>query len=167
MKLKSTILMASIILISCFSSAFGGDRAVNGLIIGGGSGALVGQAIGRNTESTIIGATVGGVLGYIIGNENRHAHHTSVNYVTPLPHNNFRPHPRPHRIKERYYNPPRHHKTCRKTITYTRTHGHKKRVVSTQCWDTERFAYQSYPPSSHRNNSYGYGNRGQGRKFYP
>ncbi|MCK5516088.1 MAG: glycine zipper family protein, partial [Desulfobulbaceae bacterium] len=82
--------MAAIILISLFSSAFGRDRAVNGLIIGGGSGALVGQAIGRNTESTVIGATVGGILGYIIGNETRHSHHINYDHVTPHSNNRYR-----------------------------------------------------------------------------
>ena len=167
MKLKSTILMASIILLSYFSAAFGGDRSVNGLIIGGGSGAVVGQAIGRNTESTIIGATVGGVLGYIIGNESRHSRRINNNYVTPDHHNRYRPPHRPLIIKERHYNHPRHHETCRETITYTRTHGHENRIVSTECWNTGRSAYRSHPPSSHGNNSHGFRNRGQGRKFYP
>lgn len=36
---------------------------------GAASGALLGQAIGNNTESTLIGADIGGMLGYVIGNE--------------------------------------------------------------------------------------------------
>ncbi len=167
MKLKTTIFMAAIILISPFSSAFGRDRAVNGLIIGGGSGALVGQAIGRNTESTVIGATVGGILGYIIGNETRHSHHINYDHVTPHSNNRYRYTHGPIIVKEKHYNSPRHrHETCKETITYTRTHGHTERIVSTQCWDTGKSAYRSRPPSSHRNNSYGFRNRGHGKKHY-
>ncbi len=39
-----------------------------GALIGGGLGALTGQAIGHNPESTLIGAGVGALLGSIIGN---------------------------------------------------------------------------------------------------
>ncbi len=51
------------------SVSFAGDRATNGLFFGAGSGALIGQAIGRNTDSTLLGSAIGGVLGYIVGNE--------------------------------------------------------------------------------------------------
>lgn len=40
-----------------------------GGLVGGGIGALAGQAIGGSTKSTLIGAGVGAGLGYIIGNE--------------------------------------------------------------------------------------------------
>lgn len=39
-----------------------------GAAIGAGVGAIAGQAIGRNTESTLIGAGVGSFLGSIFGN---------------------------------------------------------------------------------------------------
>ena len=39
-----------------------------GAAIGAGVGALAGQAIGRNTEATLIGASVGTLLGAIFGN---------------------------------------------------------------------------------------------------
>jgi hypothetical protein len=44
-------------------------RGGTGALAGGGMGALIGQAIGRNTAGTLIGAGVGTGLGYIIGNE--------------------------------------------------------------------------------------------------
>ncbi len=37
--------------------------------MGGAGGAVVGQAIGRNTEATLIGLAVGTMFGYIVGNE--------------------------------------------------------------------------------------------------
>ena len=45
------------------------NSAQTGGLAGAGIGALAGQAIGHNTESTLIGAAVGGGIGYIIGNE--------------------------------------------------------------------------------------------------
>jgi len=43
--------------------------AQTGGLTGAGVGALAGQAIGNDTESTLIGTAVGGALGYVIGNE--------------------------------------------------------------------------------------------------
>jgi len=40
-----------------------------GALAGGGVGAIIGQAAGRDTEATLIGAAVGTGIGYIIGNE--------------------------------------------------------------------------------------------------
>lgn len=45
------------------------DKSQTGAVAGTGVGALIGQAIGRNTAGTLIGAGVGLGLGYIIGNE--------------------------------------------------------------------------------------------------
>ncbi len=44
-------------------------RGQTGALAGSGVGALVGQAIGHNTEATLIGGAVGTGVGYIIGNE--------------------------------------------------------------------------------------------------
>ena len=51
-------------------NGFGGlsDGAWGGLG-GAGIGALAGQAIGHDTESTLLGTAIGGVGGYILGNE--------------------------------------------------------------------------------------------------
>lgn len=45
------------------------NKAQMGGIGGAAAGAIAGQAIGKNTEATMIGAAIGGMLGYIIGNE--------------------------------------------------------------------------------------------------
>lgn len=47
----------------------GCSDAETGAFLGAATGALAGQAIGGNTESTLIGTAVGGTLGYGIGNE--------------------------------------------------------------------------------------------------
>ena len=45
------------------------NKGIQGLLLGAGGGALAGQAIGRNTESTLIGTTLGTLIGYMVGNE--------------------------------------------------------------------------------------------------
>ena len=60
------LLILSLLTASCQTT---GNKARTGAGIGAASGALIGQAIGRNTEATLIGAAVGGLVGYIIGNE--------------------------------------------------------------------------------------------------
>lgn len=45
-----------------------------GAVVGGGLGALIGQAVGGDTEATLIGAAAGTGLGYIIGNESDKQH---------------------------------------------------------------------------------------------
>ncbi|MEM1107687.1 MAG: glycine zipper domain-containing protein [Planctomycetota bacterium] len=43
--------------------------AQSGAAIGAGIGVLAGQAIGGNTEDTLIGGVIGAGTGYVIGNE--------------------------------------------------------------------------------------------------
>lgn len=69
MKTVNVILMSLVLLTLLMVNAEASNKQVGGLIIGGSTGAIVGNTIGKNTESTLIGATVGGVLGYVIGNE--------------------------------------------------------------------------------------------------
>ncbi|PHR24555.1 MAG: hypothetical protein COA36_14770 [Desulfotalea sp.] len=52
---------------SCANQQF--SKGSQGAGIGAASGAIIGQALGRNTEATLIGAAVGTMLGYIVGNE--------------------------------------------------------------------------------------------------
>jgi outer membrane lipoprotein SlyB len=52
------------------AAATGGcNDAQAGALLGAGIGAVAGQAIGRDTESTVIGTAVGAGAGYVIGNE--------------------------------------------------------------------------------------------------
>ena len=64
----------NITLITCFFASIvltGGcqTRAQTGGLAGAGIGALAGQAIGGDTQATLIGAAIGAGAGYIIGNE--------------------------------------------------------------------------------------------------
>ncbi|MBT8484623.1 MAG: glycine zipper 2TM domain-containing protein [Phycisphaerales bacterium] len=56
-------LFAIIAVLGCQSSAQTGG------LIGSGVGALAGQAIGGNTEATLLGTAIGAGVGFIIGNE--------------------------------------------------------------------------------------------------
>ena len=49
-----------------------GDHAYSGALIGAGAGAIAGQAVGHNTESTLGGAAIGAGIGYIVGSEYGH-----------------------------------------------------------------------------------------------
>lgn len=60
----AVLLFLSFPLTSCVA-----NKAQMGAAGGAGFGAIVGQAIGRDTKSTLIGAALGGALGYIVGNE--------------------------------------------------------------------------------------------------
>ncbi len=63
------ILMAIIVSLGLFLVTGCESDAQTGALIGTAIGAGAGQAIGGDTESTLIGAGAGAVGGYIIGNE--------------------------------------------------------------------------------------------------
>lgn len=71
MKIKLLIILMILVLSGCANQpqGFQGRKGQVGVAVGSGVGALIGQAIGNNTESTLIGAGFGALFGYIIGNE--------------------------------------------------------------------------------------------------
>ena len=66
--LITILIVASVILGLAFMPGCESSAQTDALI-GTGIGAVAGQAIGRDTKSTLIGAAVGGAGGYVIGNE--------------------------------------------------------------------------------------------------
>jgi hypothetical protein len=64
----TTLIIVLIGLVLIFIAGCESD-AQSGAALGALAGAGVGQIAGRNTESTLIGAAVGGTAGYILGNE--------------------------------------------------------------------------------------------------
>ncbi len=72
------LLALSILLSSCGNQT---SKGVTGAGIGAAGGALIGQAIGRDTEATLIGAAVGTMLGYIVGNEMDKYDRQELNHV--------------------------------------------------------------------------------------
>ncbi len=62
---KITMLcVLSLLLTGCLS-----NQAQTGGAGGAAAGAILGQAIGNDTEATLLGAAIGGMLGYVVGNE--------------------------------------------------------------------------------------------------
>lgn len=88
--MKKLILGATILMVSltgALNARADHNNGINGLIFGAGGGAIAGQAIGRNTEATLIGTAVGSLLGYVIGNEidKGGGYHRQVVYNSPPP----------------------------------------------------------------------------------
>ncbi|KAA3451614.1 hypothetical protein C7I87_06270 [Mesorhizobium sp. SARCC-RB16n] len=69
MILKKAVLavLMTAALAGCETQTEGQQRAATAALLGGASGALVGQAIGGNTKSTVIGAAGGALLGAVVG----------------------------------------------------------------------------------------------------
>jgi outer membrane lipoprotein SlyB len=65
-----TIIILSVMFLSVSCATVPQDRynTQKGAAIGAGIGALLGQAIGRDTEGTLLGAGIGTVVGAIAGN---------------------------------------------------------------------------------------------------
>ena len=121
MKVLFKLVITLSLIVSSGSIANANDRGVNGLIIGGGAGAIMGQAVGRNVESTIIGATVGGIIGAVLGAEGSHSYRERV-IVHEAPRNSRRDRrinysPRNHSPRIVYNRtPPRGHNYHRDTV---------------------------------------------------
>jgi len=64
-----TFLVAAVVSAGLLFSLGCESDAQTGALIGTAAGAGIGQAIGRDTGSTLIGAAVGGGAGYMIGSE--------------------------------------------------------------------------------------------------
>ena len=61
-------LLLALLLTSCATTPADRYNTQKGAAIGAGIGALLGQAIGRDTEATLLGAGIGTVVGAIAGN---------------------------------------------------------------------------------------------------
>lgn len=134
MKLMNMTLTAMIIFGLTLTNVQASNRQVGGLILGGGTGAIVGQAVGHNSESIIVGAAVGGVVGLILGSE-LDKHHSSVNkQSTVVVYNSTHNHRRGPAVKSHNRHYPRFHhgkQNYRKTVVIEKGHHKTKRTVST------------------------------------
>lgn len=129
------------------NSAQAGEKALNGMLIGAGSGAVLGQAIGRDTESTIAGTVVGSITGLVIGSSLDHGKTQYAHRRPPVKHVYYPPPRYKHKAKHHrpHYAPPRY-KNCTKVVKVKNKHGHKKRVVTTTCYDRPHKArYRHHP----------------------
>jgi surface antigen len=109
---------------------------------------MVGQAIGGNTEGTLIGAAVGGMLGYVIGNEmdkydreqlNRAYENTPSNqtttWVNPDTGHNYRVTPEP-----AYQD--RSGRNCREAEILATIDGKAEKTITTACRENGRWVIQ-------------------------
>ena len=69
MRLVAFVMVGAMLLMASCAEFNNMNKGQKGAIGGAAGGALIGQAIGRNTQATLIGAAVGTMLGYIVGNE--------------------------------------------------------------------------------------------------
>lgn len=63
----ASAMVAAMTLAGCAGGTVQQQRAATGGLIGAGAGALAGQALGRDTKSTVIGAAGGAILGGVVG----------------------------------------------------------------------------------------------------
>ena len=106
----------------------------------------MGQMIGRDTEATLIGATLGGLVGYIIGNEmdkydrqqlNRTYEstpsHESTSWVNPDTGNEYEVTPQP------AYQDPTYVRVCRKAEIEAVIDGKKEITEAVACRENGRW----------------------------
>ncbi|PID41657.1 MAG: hypothetical protein CR981_03030 [Proteobacteria bacterium] len=68
------VLLAAAITLAATNVQAADKSTMGGLFFGASSGALMGQAIGGDTESTLVGTAIGSMLGLIIGSEMEKPH---------------------------------------------------------------------------------------------
>jgi len=100
------------------------------------------EAHDRDLDRVIVGATVGGVIGLIVGSEvNRH--HVVVNTYQPA----YRHHRHYYRGWNRsYYRP---EQRCERIIKVRKGRHFERRVVKTVCRDRSRFYHHEDRPRGH------------------
>lgn len=116
------------------------NRGQTGAVGGAAAGALIGQAIGHNTEGTLIGAAVGTMLGYIVGSEmdkydrqqldhmyERGVSNQRSTWVNPDTGNQYTVTPQP------AYQEPSSRRVCRRAEIEAIIDGRPERTYSTAC----------------------------------
>ena len=134
-----TAIIALCFLLTLSSCATKGQT---GAVGGAAAGALIGQAIGHNTEATLIGAAVGSLLGYIVGNEmdkydrmqlnhvyDRGVSNQRTSWVNPDTGNQYAVTPHP------AFQEPRSNRICRKAEIEAVIDGRIEQTYSTACLD--------------------------------
>lgn len=170
---KSLVMILTVVLVSSWNlEVKAQNNGVNGLLLGAGGGALIGQAIGRNSEATLIGTAVGGMLGYIVGNE-RDKHYVTQVYTTTYRQPRQRSNSVRWRENRRYdysetvqaYVP---EKVCRETEMLATINGRPETIFGTAClengtWVTNRAEVRRHHSKYWRLRRYAYSERGYSR----
>jgi len=139
------IILALVVLCSSCLTTKGQQGAAGGAA----GGAILGQLIGRDTESTLIGAALGGLVGYIIGNEmdkydreqlSRTYESTPSNektsWVNPDTGNEYAVTPQP------AYQDPTYDRVCRKAEIEAVIDGKKEITEAIACRENGRWVIQ-------------------------
>lgn len=114
-KIAAVMAFAIGINLGCQTVAAG--SGLDGLLLGAGSGALIGQAAGRNTHSTLAGAAVGAMIGYALDNGVDRGSRAYYGYT-------------PRRIVVR----PESQETCREMEMLGTIDGRPEKIYGTACW---------------------------------
>ena len=139
MQVAITILVLSTVMLTI---AEAGDKRVGGIIVGGGTGAIFGQALGHNAQSTIIGATVGSVAGLLIGNELQRQHEQAYH---PVQRTVYSKNYGNRRFDSQQHQPVygNYRENCRKIVTTKYEHHQTRRVVTTVCRNDQGQQYRN------------------------
>ena len=136
------VVAALLILPGCaaVNSIPAGEKGMWGGAAGAGAGAIIGQAIGRDTKATLLGAAIGGLLGYVTGTEmdkrdlrclnNVYEHgrsHQTVSWVNPDNRNQYQVTPQPARRLDG--------KICREAKIIAVIDGTRQETYTTACRD--------------------------------
>ena len=153
--MKNSVLLVMFYLLIA-SSGCQATKAGKGAGAGIMGGAIAGQAIGRNTEATLIGAALGGLLGYAVGNEMDKYDRQQINmtYET-VPDRQTTTWVNPNTKKQysatpqKTYRDPVTHQDCREITILCYVDGNPEEIISTACRDAQgrwqqRQASQSY-----------------------
>ena len=153
--MKKILVFAVLIILSITATAHADqylriNKGIKGLLLGAGGGALAGQAIGRNTESTLIGTTLGTLVGYMVGNEmdKNSFQYRDVGYQ-PRYEPSYRPQPPSYRYD---YRPvPSAHApvgACREVEILGTVDGAPKKIITTACHTSEGWVLTELPLES-------------------
>lgn len=143
---KATLLLLPALLFFLTSCADSGlTKGQQGAGIGAAGGAIIGQAIGRNKEATLIGVAVGTMLGYIVGNEMDKYDRQQLNqayefgpsgqsttWKNPDNGNNYQVTPQP-----AYTHPQQPERPCRKAEILATIDGRTEKTYTTACRNSQ------------------------------
>jgi surface antigen len=142
------VVIVAIMLICSMETARARNNGVGGLLIGLGSGAVVGHAIAGNAEGAVVGSFIGGTLGVLIGSEMDRAQslQTRTVYRQNGPYHDSRQrHDRRRSIED--VNATR---ACREAKIPAEVNGRAKNVYATVCREDGRWAVHDDGPDAKR-----------------
>ena len=143
MKIITVTIVGALIfaLSGCANNNYGITKGTTGAGVGAAGGAILGQAIGHDTEATLLGAAIGTVLGYIVGNEMDKMDRMQLNQVyetapsgqpvswtNPDTGNNYQVVAQP-----AYSNPQNQQAPCRKAEILATIDGQAQKTYTTAC----------------------------------